>query len=86
MTSWTYVEDIEESHAPPTKPLLRLSVIGNGRLLSVAIVEPDPSRDMAYIEKAEVIVPLDAAVRHVNAAAWDAHRRLEERALNKEDQ
>lgn len=41
MTSWTYVEDIEESHAPPTKPLLRLSVIGNGRLLSVMTMDPD---------------------------------------------
>ena len=80
MGSWVYIEDIDEKYAPPEKPCLRVSVIDGAQLLSVAIVKPDPKRDMAYEEQAEVIVPLAPVLNALLASSAEHRVRLSHRS------
>lgn len=70
MSDWTYIADIDENYAPPEKPLLRVSVIGD--LVSLAIeTRKENRKTVTFEEQAQIVVPLAAVIAALAGGQWD---------------
>lgn len=63
MSTEIHIEDVDEEHAPPSQPLLSLSMVGKGLAVSIETYEEDGTSRTYKRQAPQVIVPVATVLR-----------------------
>lgn len=76
MSTEIHIEDVGEEHAPPSMPLLSLSVVGKGLAVSIETCDENNKGSTYTRQAGQVIVPIATVWRALQTLApAEAERR-----------